>query len=449
MSFLTNLFSPSNQQVVEKHSKTVERINALEKEFEGKSQDDLKAQTTKWKEQLAGKEWEEQKELLNEILPEAFAAVREAAKRTIGQRHYDVQLIGGIVLHNGEISEMKTGEGKTLVATLPMYLNALAGRGVHLVTVNEYLARWQASWMGQIYHYLGLSVASIQHEAAFLYDPTFAPGEEEIKQIEAGVQGLVLDVKDMRPISRKQAYAADITYGTNNEYGFDYLRDNMVYGLDQMVQRELHYAIVDEVDSILIDEARTPLIISAPDTDPTDKYYEFAKAVQKLVEKEDYEVDEKHKAATLTDAGMTKLEKILNVQNLYNDISTVHHIENALRARTLFKRDVNYVVKSGEIIIVDEFTGRMMYGRRYSEGLHQAIEAKEDVKVQQESKTLATITFQNYFRIYHKLSGMTGTAETEAEEFHKIYKLEVVQIPTNKPNVRKDHAGFSFQKYRR
>jgi preprotein translocase subunit SecA len=340
---------------------------------------------------------------------------------------------------------MRTGEGKTLVATLPMYLNALAGRGVHLITVNDYLARWQASWMGQIYAYLGLSVASIQHEQAFLYDTGFQPEEEEIKQIESEVQGLVLDVKHMRPIPRRQAYAADITYGTNNEYGFDYLRDNMVYGLEQMAQRELHFAIVDEVDSILIDEARTPLIISAPDTDPTDKYYEFAKAGQKLVEKEDYEVDEKHKATTLTEAGINKLEKILNMPNIYNDISTVHHIENALRAKTLFKRDVNYVVKSGEIVIVDEFTGRLMYGRRYSEGLHQAIEAKENVKVQQESKTLATITFQNYFRIYHKLAGMTGTAETEAEEFHKIYNLEVVQIPTNKPMVRKDMPDLVYK----
>ncbi|HEX5429822.1 MAG TPA: preprotein translocase subunit SecA [Patescibacteria group bacterium] len=445
MSFITNIFSPSNQQVVSRHSKTVDRINALEKEYEAKSQDDLRALTAKWKQELAGKELDEQKEILEKILPEAFAAVREASKRTIGQRHFDVQLIGGIVLHNGEIAEMRTGEGKTLVATLPVYLNALTGRGVHLVTVNDYLARWQASWMGQIYHFLGLSTASIQHEQAFLYDSTFQPEEEEIKQIESQVQGLTLDVKHMRPIPRRQAYAADITYGTNNEYGFDYLRDNMVYGLDQMVQRPLHFAIVDEVDSILIDEARTPLIISAPDTDPTDKYYEFAKAVAKLTDKEDYDVDEKHKAAMLTDNGMSRLEKILNVPNLYNDISTVHHIENALRARTLFKRDVNYVVKGGEIVIVDEFTGRMMYGRRYSEGLHQAIEAKENVKVQQESKTLATITFQNYFRLYHKLAGMTGTAETEAEEFHKIYNLEVVQVPTNRPMIRNDQPDLVYK----
>ena len=436
MSFLSNLFSKSNQQVVNQHSKTVAKINALEKEFEAKSQDDLKALTAKWKEQLAGKEWDEQKKILDEILPEAFAAVREAAKRTIGQRHYDVQLIGGIVLHNGEIAEMRTGEGKTLVATLPVYLNALAGRGVHLITVNDYLARWQASWMGQVYHFLGMSVASIQHEQAFLYDTAFQPEQSEIEQIEAGVQGLVLDVKHMRPIPRRQAYAADITYGTNNEYGFDYLRDNMVYSLDQMVQRELHYAIVDEVDSILIDEARTPLIISAPDTDPTDQYYEFAKFVSKL-QPEDYILDEKHKQAAYSDSGNEKLEKVYG-QAIYNDPKLRHQADAALRAKLLFVKDVNYVVKNGEIVIVDEFTGRMMFGRRYSEGLHQAIEAKENVKVQQESKTLATITFQNYFRLYHKLAGMTGTAETEAEEFHKIYKLEVVQIPTNKPMVRND-----------
>ncbi|MBI4363773.1 MAG: preprotein translocase subunit SecA, partial [Candidatus Doudnabacteria bacterium] len=407
-------------------------INALETEFEKKSQDELGALTAAWK--------SDPDLNLDEILPQAFAAVREAAKRTIGQRHYDVQLIGGMVLHQGSIAEMKTGEGKTLVATLPLFLNALAGRGTHLITVNDYLARWQASWMGQIYYYLGLSTASIQHEAAFLYDPSYEPEEEEVKKVEATVQGLVLDVKHMRPISRKQAYAADITYGTNNEYGFDYLRDNMVWQKDQMVQRDLHFAIVDEVDSILIDEARTPLIISAPDTEPTDKYYQFAKFVEKLEENTDYNVDEKHKAATLTEAGIAKLEKMLGVANIYDKegITTVHHIEQALRAKTLFKKDTHYVVRNDEIVIVDEFTGRLMFGRRYSEGLHQAIEAKEGVKIQQESKTLATITFQNYFRLYKKLAGMTGTAETEAEEFHKIYNLEVVVIPTHRPMIRKD-----------
>ncbi|MEJ0021054.1 MAG: preprotein translocase subunit SecA [Candidatus Doudnabacteria bacterium] len=444
MSFLSNLFSSSNETVVRQLGKKVAEINSLEKEFEGKSQSDLQTLTAKWKSDLAPLDLEQTKEYLGKILPEAFASVREAAKRTIGQRHYDVQLLGGMVLHQGSIAEMRTGEGKTLVATLPLYLNALAGRGAHLITVNDYLARWQASWMGQIYHYLGLSVASIQHEQAFLYDPGYAPEEEEIKQIESKVQGLVLDVKHMRPIPRRQAYASDITYGTNNEYGFDYLRDNMVWDKNQMVQRDLFYAIVDEVDSILIDEARTPLIISAPDTDPTDKYLEFARAANKLVKDEDYTVDEKHKAVMINDKGISSLEKILNVPNLYNDVALVHHNENALRAKELFKRDQQYVVKSGEIIIVDEFTGRMMYGRRYSEGLHQAIEAKEaavyrqPVKIQQESKTLATITFQNLFRLYHKLAGMTGTAETEAEEFHKIYTLEVVQIPTNQPMVRKD-----------
>jgi len=440
MSFLSNLFSPSNENVVKKYSKVVEQINNLEKEFEAKSQDQLKELTSKWKSELAVLDLEQQKKYLQEILPQAFASVREAAKRTIGQRHYDVQLIGGIVLHYGSIAEMRTGEGKTLVATLPLYLNALAGRGAHLITVNDYLSRWQASWMGQIYHYLGLSVASIQHDQAMLYDPGYAPEEEEVKKLEGETQGFVLDVKHMRPIARRQAYAADITYGTNNEYGFDYLRDNMVFDLSQMSQRDLHYAIVDEVDSILIDEARTPLIISAPDTDPTDKYYEFAKFVSKLDQETDYTVDEKRRTASLTEAGISKLEKMLGIKNIYDKdgIATVHQIEQGLRAKALFKKDTHYVVRQGEIIIVDEFTGRLMFGRRYSEGLHQAIEAKENVKVQQESKTLATITFQNYFRLYNKLAGMTGTAETEAEEFHKIYKLEVVQIPTNRPMARND-----------
>ncbi len=443
MSFLSNIFSSSNESVVKRMQKTVDQINSLEKEFESKSQDDLKQLTAKWKTELAALDMEAQKKYLDEILPQAFAAVREASKRTIGQRHYDVQLVGGIVLHQGSIAEMRTGEGKTLVATLPLYLNALAGKGVHLVTVNDYLARWQASWMGQIYHYLGLSVASIQHEQSFLYDLTYAPEEAEIKQIESEVQGLVLDVKHMRPIPRRQAYASDITYGTNNEYGFDYLRDNMVWEKSQMAQRDLHYAIVDEVDSILIDEARTPLIISAPDTDSTDLYHEFAKVIAGLTE-EDYILDEKHKQAAFSEKGNEKLEKKYG-QDIYSDPKLRHQADAALRARTLFKKDINYVVRQGEIVIVDEYTGRLMFGRRYSEGLHQAIEAKEGVKVQQESKTLATITFQNYFRLYNKLAGMTGTAETEAEEFHKIYKLEVVQIPTNKPMVRKDLADQVYK----
>lgn len=440
MAFLTKLFGDTNQKVVDKLRKTVDKINALEAETEKLTQEELQAKTRAWMSDLAVLGQDEAKAYLDRILPEAFAVVREASKRVLGQRHYDVQMLGGIVLHQGSIAEMRTGEGKTLVATLPLYLNALGGKGAHLITVNDYLARWQASWMGKIYHYLGLSVSSIQHDQAFLYDPTFEPEEEEIKNIEAQVQGLVLDVKHMRPITRREAYLANITYGTNNEFGFDYLRDNMVWDLSQMVQRELNFAIVDEVDSILIDEARTPLIISAPDTEPTDKYYDFAKFVDKLQDKTDYNVDEKHKTATLTESGIGKLEGMLGVKNIYDKdgINTIHHIEQALRAKTLFKKDINYVVKSGEIVIVDEFTGRLMYGRRYSEGLHQAIEAKENVKIQQESKTLATITFQNYFRLYRKLAGMTGTAQTEAEEFHKIYNLEVVQIPTNKPMVRQD-----------
>ena len=436
MAFFSNLFSDSNQAVVKRLQKKVDEINSLEKEFESKSQDDLKALTVKWKAQLASLDLDQQKAKLEELLPQAFAAVREASKRTIGQRHYDVQLIGGMVLHTGAIAEMRTGEGKTLVATLPLYLNALTGRGVHLVTVNDYLSRWQASWMGQIYHYLGMSVASIQHEQSFIYDPTFKPEEEEIKQIEAGVQGLVLDVKHMRPVPRRQAYASDITYGTNNEYGFDYLRDNMVWDPNQMSQRDLHYGIVDEVDSILIDEARTPLIISAPDTDSTDMYSEFAKVITSL-SPDDYVVDEKKKQVAFSEKGNVKLEKKYG-DAIYNDPKLRHQADAALRAKTLFKKDINYVVREGEVVIVDEFTGRLMFGRRYSEGLHQAIEAKEGVKVQQESKTLATITFQNYFRLYKKLAGMTGTAETEAEEFHKIYNLEVVLIPTHRPMIRKD-----------
>jgi preprotein translocase subunit SecA len=447
MSIFTKIFKNVGGNPLVEHQKRVEQINALEPEFIAKTQDQLEALTNQWKEQLKDKDWEEQKVILDEILPQAFAAVREAGKRTLGQRAFDVQLIGGMVLHAGSIAEMRTGEGKTLSATLAMYLNALAGRGAHLVTVNDYLARWQASWMGAIYHYLGLTVASIQHEQAFMYDPDFKPEDEQIKQIESRVEGLVLDAKHMRPIDRKTAYACDITYGTNNEYGFDYLRDNMVWQPHQMAQRELHFAIVDEVDSILIDEARTPLIISAPDTDSTDKYFQFAKVVDKLTKESDYKVDEKHRNATLTEEGIAHLEKILGLDNIYDHegITTIHHIEQALRARALFKKDVHYVVRNDEIVIVDEFTGRLMYGRRYSEGLHQAIEAKENVKVQQESKTLATITFQNYFRIYHKLGGMTGTAETEAEEFHKIYKLEVVPIPTNKPMIRKDLSDSVYK----
>jgi preprotein translocase subunit SecA len=441
MSILSKLFT-FEKNPLDTYSKELALINSYKEEISGLSQEDIRAEIKRYKEELAElKKTEQVLKKLEQIRPRVFALTREAAKRSIGQFHYDVQIIGGLVLAEGKIAEMKTGEGKTLTATTAVVLYSLAGRGVHLVTVNDYLARWHASLMGPVYHYLGLSIASIQHEQSFLYDPTYKPEAEEIAAIEAETEGLVMDVKHMRPIKRKEAYAADITYGTNNEYGFDYLRDNMVQQADQIVQRELFFVIVDEVDSILIDEARTPLIISQPDTDPTEKYVQFAKIVDRLSGPDDFIVDEKHKSASLTDDGINKIEKILNVQNIYDTstgVTTLHHIEQALRAKTLFKLDRDYVVRNGEVIIVDEFTGRLMFGRRYSEGLHQAIEAKENVKIQQESKTLATITFQNLFRLYTKLSGMTGTAKTEEEEFFKIYRLHVIQIPTNQPMIRED-----------
>ncbi|OGE90894.1 MAG: preprotein translocase subunit SecA [Candidatus Doudnabacteria bacterium RIFCSPHIGHO2_01_FULL_50_11] len=382
---------------------------------------------------------------LQGILPDAFASIREAAKRTLGQRHFDVQLMGGMVLHQGKIAEMRTGEGKTLSSTTAAYLNALPGLGVHLVTVNDYLARRDASWMGQVYDYLGLSVGVIQHDRSFRFEKTApipAPG-----QIEVAAIAQVLDVRNLTACPRQEAYRCDITYGTNNEYGFDYLRDNMAQSLEQKVQRELYYAIVDEVDSILIDEARTPLIISAPDTEPTDQYYQFSKIVAELDPAKDYAVDEKKKSATITEEGIGRVEKMLGVDNIYVErgITTVHHLEQALRARTLYKLDRDYVVREGQIIIVDEFTGRLLPGRRYSEGLHQAIEAKEGVTVQRESKTLATITFQNYFRLYTKIAGMTGTAMTEAEEFQKIYGLDPIVVPTNKPMIRQDMPDLVYK----
>ena len=423
MSFLTKILGDPNKRVIEKLQPIVQKINSLESKFESFSNDKIKEKTQQFRERL------KKGETLDDLLPEAFAMVREASKRTLGQRHFDVQLIGGMVLHRGQITEMKTGEGKTLVATLPLYLNALSGKGCHLVTPNDYLSRHGAGWMGPIYHLLGVSVGVISHETAFLYDPEF---ENQTFMDEYA--------KHFRPVLRKEAYSADITYGTNNEFGFDYIRDNMVSSLEHMVQRELNYAIVDEVDSILIDEARTPLIISAPKEEATEKYYEFAHLVKRLKENEDYNVDEKMRAATLTEGGIQKMEKWLGIDNIYEagGVETVHHIEQALKSYTLFKRDRDYVVKEGEIIIVDEFTGRLMFGRRYSEGLHQAIEAKEGMQIQRESETLATITFQNYFRLYKKLAGMTGTAATEAEEFAKIYNLEVLVIPTNEPMIRCD-----------
>ncbi|MFH1423685.1 MAG: preprotein translocase subunit SecA [Candidatus Nealsonbacteria bacterium] len=430
MSILTKFFGDANQGYLKKLRPQVAKINVLEKTFEGFSDTQLKEKTTELKEKFRGEQFS-----ADNILPEAFALVREAAKRTLNQRHFDVQLIGGMVLHEGKIAEMKTGEGKTLSATLPVYLNALTGKGVHVVTVNDYLAKRDAVWMGQIYDLLGLSCGCIMHDTAFVYDPAAN------KDKERDTVGSFKVVEDyLRPVSRKEAYGADITYGTNNEFGFDYLKDNMVQDLQQQVQRGHHFAIVDEVDSILIDEARTPLIISAPDQESSQWYQEFARIIPKLDSKTDYEIDEKMKAVTLTEGGVNKVEKILGMGNIYEEkgIKYVHHLEQALRAEVLFKKDKDYVVKDGQIMIVDEFTGRMMPGRRWSGGLHQAIEAKEGVRVQPESLTLASVTFQNYFRMYEKIAGMTGTASTSAEEFDKVYKLDVVMIPTNKPMQRRE-----------
>src|SRR3972149_1842891 len=371
-------------------------------------------------------------ETLDDILPESFAVVREVSRRRLKMRHFDVQMLGGIVLHEGKIAEMKTGEGKTLVATLPVYLNALEGRGVHVITVNDYLAKRDTQWMGPIYGFLGLSIGVIQHDSSFIYDPTYFSTDKRLDFL--------------KPCSRKEAYLADITYGTNNEFGFDYLRDNMKYDISDYCQRELNYAIVDEVDSILIDEARTPLIISGPSEESTDKYYKIDRIIPKLQKDADYTIDEKARTAILTEEVNIKVEGLLGVGNLYDpaNIELVHHVLQALKAHTLFKRDVDYIIKDGEVIIVDEFTGRLMPGRRWSDGLHQAVEAKEDVKIESENQTLATITFQNYFRMYKKLAGMTGTADTEAEEFAKIYNLEVVVVPTNEPMIRVDNPDMVY-----
>ncbi|HNU95803.1 MAG TPA: preprotein translocase subunit SecA [Candidatus Magasanikbacteria bacterium] len=437
MSFLTKIFGDPNAKIIQEIMPIVDKINSLEGEMQNLTLEGLRAKTDEFKSRLKSGE------TLDDLLPEAFAVVREMSKRLTGMRHYDTQLIGGIVLHRGQISEMHTGEGKTLVATLPVYLNALAGKGVHVVTVNDYLAKRDAVWMGQIYDALGLSIGVIQN---MLVSFKFHKHEVQIKENDTGNSNkedtAVYKVKTEYLVSckRKEAYECDIIYGTNNEFGFDYLRDNMVGALSEMSQRPLFYAIVDEVDSILIDEARTPLIISAPVQKAADTYYKFASLVRQLVENEDFNVDEKMRSATLTENGIRKMEKFLGVENIYVEggMQTVHHIEQALKAETLFKRDRDYVVENGEVVIVDEFTGRKMPGRRYSEGLHQAIEAKEGVEIQRESQTMATVTFQNYFRMYEKLAGMTGTAVTEAEEFGKIYNLEVVTIPTNKQRQRKD-----------
>jgi preprotein translocase subunit SecA len=428
---LTKIFGDPQKKTLKRLQKKVDAINMLAEKYKKLSKTDLKKQTD-----VLLKRLEKKDESLDTILPDAFALVREASTRVLGMRHFDVQLIGGMVLHDGDIAEMKTGEGKTLVATLPVYLNALEKKGVHVVTVNDYLAQRDAGWMGEVYHFLGLSTGVIINEASFIFDPDFDNTDHSDPRM-----------KKLRPATRKEAYAADITYGTNNEFGFDYLRDNMVNEVELLRQRDLHYAIVDEVDSILIDEARTPLIISAPAAENPESYLQFAKVAAKLTH-EDYVLDEKRKMVALTDDGVDKIQRMLGVKNLYSPeyVRSVYHMDQALKAQTLFHRDKDYVVtKEGEVIIVDEFTGRLMQGRRYNEGLHQAIEAKEGVPVLQESMTLATISFQNYFRLYKKLSGMTGTAFTEAEEFQQIYKLDVIQIPSNMPVAREDKQDLIFR----
>jgi preprotein translocase SecA subunit len=487
LGLIKKIVGTKNDREVKRIRPYMDEINQLEAEFEKLSDAELRAKTEEFKkrvheatdhsrnaleqaqrevlsgdsedrEELKSRVEESDKELrraeadvLEDLLPEAFAAVREASRRTIGLRHFDVQLVGGVVLHEGKIAEMKTGEGKTLVATLPLYLNALTERGAHLITVNDYLARRDVQWMGPIYHQLGLSVASIVHDVSYLFDPTY----------------LTKDYRylNLRQISRQEAYRADITYGTNNEFGFDYLRDNMKFSLEDYVQRELNFAVVDEVDNILIDEARTPLIISGPAEESTDKYYLIDRIIPKLQRgaviqgdptqedraaieaKGDYTVDEKSRSVTLTETGVAKVERLLGVHNLYDprQIDTLHHVQQALKAHAIFKRDVDYVVKDGEVIIVDEFTGRLMPGRRWSDGLHQAVEAKERVHIREENQTLATITIQNYFRMYKKLAGMTGTADTEATEFKKIYKLDVVVIPTHRNMIRIDHPDVVYR----
>jgi len=427
LNILNKIFGTKNERELKRLFAYVDNINSLEPSYVSMTDEELRNKTVEFKNRLLSGE------TLDDILNEAFATVREVAKRLLNMRHFDVQLIGGIVLHEGKIAEMRTGEGKTLVATLPVYLNALEGKGVHVVTVNDYLAKRDARWMGPIYHFLGLSVGVIQHDSSFLYDPQYISDDSRLKHL--------------RPCTRQEAYRADITYGTNNEFGFDYLRDNMKYDLMEFSQRELNYAIVDEVDSILIDEARTPLIISGPSEESTGKYYTINRIVPNLKTDVDFKIDEKLKSVTLTDSGNEKVERLLNLKNLYDptNIVLIHHVNQALRAHHLFKRDVDYVVKDEEVIIVDEFTGRLMPGRRWSDGLHQAIEAKEGVKIASENQTLATITFQNYFRMYNKLAGMTGTADTEAAEFAQIYNLEVLVIPTNAPMIRVDHPDSIYK----
>ena len=439
MSLLNIFFKYTNNKVISSLEAQVRKINALEEEYQKITDADLRAKTEEFRAKLkeAKGSIEEEKRIADALLPEAFATVREAMKRVWGERHFDVQLIGGIVLHQGKISEMKTGEGKTIVATLPLYLNALSGRGAHLVTVNDYLAEHQGEGMGQVFDFLGLTTSIIKNNQE----------TKRFKKTKDFKHYSECDGSNLEACSRPEAYQCDITYGTNNEFGFDYLRDNMAPSVEACSQKELNFAIVDEVDSILIDEARTPLIISAPAAESASLYQQFAGLVPRLKREQDYIVDEKDRVVTLTDEGIRKMEQMLGIKNIYESdgIALVHHLEQALKAHALFKKDKDYVVKDGEIIIVDEFTGRLMVGRRYSEGLHQAIEAKENVEVKQESQTMATISFQNLFRLYHKLAGMTGTAATEAEEFFKIYKLDVVEIPTNKPVKRSDLADRIYK----
>ncbi len=424
---LTKIIGTKNERELKELWPVVEQINSLEPLMISLDNAGLRAKTDEFRKSF------EAGERIDNILPEAFAVVRETSRRVLNMRHFDVQLIGGLVLHHGKIAEMKTGEGKTLVATLAVYLNALNGHGAHIITVNDYLAKRDTQWMGPIYHFLGLSVGVIQHDASSIYDPSHHSEDKRLQ--------------NLRPVTRQEAYQADITYGTNNEFGFDYLRDNMRYDLNDYVQRERNYAIVDEVDSILIDEARTPLIISGPSEESTDKYYKIDKIIPRLKKETDYTIDEKARSAMLTEEGNIKVEKLLGAGNLYDpaNIELVHHVNQALKAHVLFKRDVDYIVKDNEVIIVDEFTGRLMPGRRWSDGQHQAIEAKEGVKIASENQTLATITFQNYFRMYKKLAGMTGTADTEAPEFSKIYNLDVVVIPTNEPMIRTDNADIVYK----
>lgn len=432
---LSKIFGDANQKYLNSVKPIVEKINTFEEAFIKLSDFELKSKTEEFRNRLnppIGGDG-----TLDDLLPEAFAAVREAAKRTLKQRHFDVQLVGGLALHQGKIAQMATGEGKTLTATLPAYLNALKN-SVHIITVNDYLARRDTAWMGQIYNFLGLSVGCINSDESYIYDPAHTGKEQDKARDETG--GFKIIHEFLRPTAKKNVYSCDVVYGTNTEFGFDYLRDNLVVDLSQIISPERHFAIVDEVDSILIDEARTPLIISMPDVESPKLYETFARITPRLKENEDYNVDLKMRTAIITDAGLNKVENILGIGNIYDEKGAryVHHLETALKAQALFHKDKDYVVKNGEIIIVDEFTGRLLHGRRYSEGLHQAIEAKESVKVQQESKTLATITFQNFFRLYDKLAGMTGTAATSAEEFHKVYKLGVVIVPTNKPMIRRN-----------